>query len=355
MNIEDLKRKLEYINNYTKRINIMEVCGTHTMAIGKHGIRELLNENINLLSGPGCPVCVTPNCYIDYVYDLAVNKNCVIATYGDMIRVPGSRPHITLERAKALGAKVKMVYSSMDAVKYAQSNPEEKVIFLGIGFETTAPATAIAVQQASLMGLKNFYVLSMHKRIEPVMRALLEDKELKIDGFLCPGHVAVITGKKGFGFLTEYNCVSAIAGFEIEEVIWGIYSLVKDLMEGNSNVRNVYGSVVRDEGNITAQNIINEFFCYEDDYWRGLGLIPSSGLKLRENYDAYNIEKLFDVSIDKDEKDTNGCQCGEVLKGKIKPEVCKLFGKVCTPGSPIGPCMVSSEGSCAARYKYGIF
>ena len=351
--MQDLKRKLDFINGYRGQINIMEVCGTHTMAIGKHGIRGLLSENINLLSGPGCPVCVTPDYYIDYIYDLAVNKNCIIATYGDMFRVPGSEASISLEKAKALGADVKMVYSSLDAVKLAKENLGKKVVFLGIGFETTTPATAIAICEAKKLELDNFYVLSMHKRIEPVMRLLLEDRELKIDAFLCPGHVAVIIGLEGFKFLEEYKCVSSIAGFEIDEVINGLYSIILDLYSRSSTVKNVYSSVVRDEGNRTALDIVGRFFTESDDCWRGLGLVAESGYKLKEQFSDYNIEKVFPIKTDGAVKRVNGCKCGEVLKGKIKPEQCTLFGKVCTPESPIGPCMVSGEGSCAARFKYG--
>jgi hydrogenase expression/formation protein HypD len=355
MDVKDLKRKLDFINNYKEHVNIMEVCGTHTMAIGKHGIRGLLTENINLLSGPGCPVCVTPDYYIDYAYDLSVNKNCIVATYGDMIRVPGSQGSISLEKAKALGAEVKMVYSSLDAVKLAIENQEKKVVFLGIGFETTAPATAIAIKEAESLGLENFYVLSMHKRIEPVMRLLLVDDELKIDAFLCPGHVAVIIGENGFKFLEEYKCISAIAGFEVDEVINGLYSIILDLYSNSTAVKNVYSSVVRKEGNSAAQKIIKEYFEESDDYWRGLGIVTGSGLKLKKHHSKFNIEEVFPINTDSIVKRTNGCQCGEVLKGKIKPEQCALFGKVCSPENPIGPCMVSGEGSCAARFKYGNF
>jgi hydrogenase expression/formation protein HypD len=355
MNIQELKRRIDFINSYKDKVNIMEVCGTHTMAIGKHGIRGLLASNINLLSGPGCPVCVTPDYYIDYVYDLAVSKSCLIATYGDMIRVPGTDRHISLEKAKALGAEVKMVYSSLDAVKLAKENPKKKVVFLGIGFETTTPATAIAVGEAYNYELFNFYILSMHKKIEPVMRLLLEDKELKIDAFLCPGHVAVIIGEDGFKFLEDYKCVSSIAGFEVDEVVNGLYSIILDLHSKSTTVKNVYSAVVRKEGNKAAKGIIEEYFYETDDYWRGLGLVSGSGYKLKKEYSKFNIEEIFPINIENVRKRTNGCQCGEVLKGKMTPEQCKLFGKVCNPESPVGPCMVSGEGSCAARYRYGNF
>lgn len=355
MDIEYLKRKLDYINGYNKKINIMEVCGTHTMAIGRHGIRELLAPNINLMSGPGCPVCVTPDYYIDYIYDLAINKNCTIATYGDMIRVPGSQRHISLEKAKALGADVKMVYSSLDALRLAQENRDKKVVFLGVGFETTAPATAVALKEALEHEVSNFYILSMHKRIEPVMRSLLEDKDLCIDAFLCPGHVAVIIGEDGFGFLREYDCISAIAGFEPEEIINGLYCIVKDLINRGSGVKNAYSTVVRKEGNLAAKAIMEEYFDRGDDCWRGLGMIGLSGCKLKAAFKDHDIENIYPLNSQINRNSNNGCQCGEVLKGKLRPEDCVLFGKACTPEAPVGPCMVSGEGSCAARFKYGGF
>jgi hydrogenase expression/formation protein HypD len=347
-----LKHKLQYINGIEKEINIMEVCGTHTMSIGKHGIRELLSQNINLISGPGCPVCVTPDMYIDYIYDLSLKDDIIIATYGDMIRVPGSRPEISLEKAKAKGASIKMVYSSMDAVKLAENNPEKKVVFLGIGFETTAPATAISVIDAASKGLKNYFVLSLHKLVEPVMKVLLEDEDLHIDGFICPGHVAVILGETGFKFLEKKNCCSVIAGFEAEEVIDGLVSIVSSIKKNDFSLKNVYKSLVRPEGNPTALNIINNIFQVEDDYWRGIGLVKQSGLKLREAYKEFDIESLFPADDYRNVKAYSACQCGEVLKGKIKPLECRLFGKVCTPENPVGPCMVSGEGSCSAYYRY---
>jgi hydrogenase expression/formation protein HypD len=351
-NYEGLQAKLKYINSIDRKIKVMEVCGTHTMSIGKHGIRELLSENINLISGPGCPVCVTPDMYIDYIYDLSLKEDIIIATYGDMIRVPGSKPEISLLGAKAKGAKIKMVYSSMDAVKLAEDNPHKKIVFLGIGFETTAPATAISVQEAYAKGLNNYFILSMHKLVEPVMKLLLQDKELHIDAFLCPGHVAVILGEEGFKFLQNSECCSVIAGFEAEEVIDGLVYIVQSINNSDFTLKNAYNTLVRPQGNITALNIIKDTFDIKDDYWRGMGLINLSSLKLKEFYKKYDIEKVYPIEGYKYGRTYSACECGDVLKGKITPKECKLFNKVCTPDNPIGPCMVSSEGSCAAYYRY---
>ncbi|WP_406766534.1 hydrogenase formation protein HypD [Candidatus Clostridium radicumherbarum] len=353
-NMEEIGKILEYINSFDEKINLMEVCGTHTNAISKFGIRSALRENINLISGPGCPVCVTPDLYLDYIYDLSLNEDVIIATYGDMIRVPGSLPSLTLENAKAKGANVKMVYSSMDAVNIAEENPTKKVVFLGIGFETTAPATAIAVREAKEKGLKNFFVLSIHKLVEPVMRLLLEDETLKINGFICPGHVAVVVGEKGFEFLEEYHCPAAIAGFEMDEVLEGIFFIIKSLKEKDFKIKNPYSKLVKPEGNPAAIDLINSTFIKVDDPWRGIGTVSKSGLKLNNEYKEFDIENLYPITV-KNANRNNGCKCGDILKGKLRPSECPLFEKVCTPENPIGPCMVSGEGSCAAYYKYSTF
>lgn len=353
-NISNIKKLIDYINSYSDNINIMEVCGTHTMAISKFGLRSVLNKNINLISGPGCPVCVTPDIYIDYIYELSLKEDIIIATYGDMIRVPGSEPMLTLENAKSKGAAVRMVYSSMDALKIAEENPNKKVVFLGIGFETTAPATAIAVKEAKHRKLQNFYVLSMHKLVEPVMRELLKDESLKLQGFLCPGHVAVVVGEKGFEFLQEYKCASAVAGFDMDEVLLGIAAIIKSIKTSDYSLKNPYSKLVRKEGNLLSQKIIEDTFVRADDSWRGMGVISGSGLKLKEEYESFDIEKLYPLEENNYPKRNNGCSCGDILKGKLKPNECKLFGKVCSPENPIGPCMVSGEGSCAAYYKFTV-
>ena len=351
INYSEAIKKIEIINQYKGKINIMEVCGTHTNAIGKFGIRNLLNPNINLISGPGCPVCVTPDIYIDYIYELALKRDIVIATYGDMLRVPGSNPKKTLENAKALGAKVKIIYSSMDAVEFARLNPSIKVVFLGIGFETTTPATAIAVLEAKEKNITNFYVLSIHKIVEPVMRVLLSDEELKIHGFIIPGHVAVIIGEQGFKFLEEYKCPGVIAGFALEEIVDGILLLINCIKDNKGVVLNAYKKLVRTEGNKAAITLINKVFDKRDDAWRGIGIIPKSGYKLKDEYRDFDIENIYKLDII-ESKSSSLCKCGEVLKGKIKPNQCELYGKACIPENPIGPCMVSEEGSCAAYYRY---
>jgi hydrogenase expression/formation protein HypD len=351
-NFELIKDKLKYINSIDCKINIMEVCGTHTMAIGMHGIRGILSSNINLISGPGCPVCITPDMYIDYIYNLSLKENVMIATYGDMMRVPGTSPDISLQKAKVMGANIKMVYSSMDAVKLAEDNSDKKVVFLGIGFETTAPATAISVQEAYSKGLNNYFVLSLHKLVEPVMKLLLEDKDIKIDAFLCPGHVAAIVGEEGFRFLEDEECLGVIAGFELKEVIDGLYSIVESIKHRDYALKNTYRTLVRPKGNEVALNIIKEVFDIKEDFWRGIGLISASSLKLKEFYRKYDIESIYPVDSFVKLKANSPCQCGEVLKGKLKPTECRLFSKVCTPDNPVGPCMVSSEGSCASYYRY---
>ena len=348
-----LKDKIRYINSFEDKVNLMEVCGTHTVAISKFGIRNILSKNINLISGPGCPVCVTPDIYLDYIYELSLKENVIIVTYGDMIRVPGSEPSITLEKAKAKGAKVRIVYSSIDALEIAKKNSDKKIVFLGIGFETTTPASAVLIKEAAKQKLTNVYVLSLHKLVEPVMRAILEDKTMNIDGFLCPGHVALVTGEKGFDFLKEYDCTGVIAGFELEEIVDGLYQLLINIKCSNNIVSNCYTKLIKREGNMYSQNLIKEVFEIKDDYWRGLGLVNNSGYRIKDIYKAYDIERVYPIII-KETYKKSGCQCGEVLKGKIKPNECKLFKVSCSPENPIGPCMVSGEGTCATYYKYSI-
>jgi hydrogenase expression/formation protein HypD len=348
---QNLKDKIIFLKNYPNKINIMEVCGTHTVAISKFGIRNILNKNINLISGPGCPVCVTPDMYIDYIFDLALKEDIIIATYGDMIRVPGSKMEFTLERAKALGGKVKIVYSSVDVLNIAKNNPDKSVVFLGIGFETTTPASSVLIEEAERLDLENVYLLSLHKLVEPVMRTILEDETLNIKGFLCPGHVALILGERGFDFLREYDCYGVITGFGLEDIIEALYELIINIENKKDHISNCYKKLIKPEGNIYGAKLMMDVFDTKDDYWRGLGIIKDSGLKLKAKFSNHDIEKIYPMNI-KPTNNNKGCQCGEVLTGKIKPNQCKLFSKVCTPEYPVGPCMVSSEGSCAAYYKY---
>ena len=333
-------------------MTLMEVCGTHTMAIARSGLKTLLPGNIRLLSGPGCPVCVTPAEVIDGVLELAMEKNVILTTYGDMLRVPGSNPGDSLLRRRALGARVEIVYSPVDAVTLAKENPGREVVFLGVGFETTAPGTAAAVQMAREQGVENFSLLSMLKTVEPALRALIAMEGFRVDGFLCPGHVASIIGEGGFRFLPEeYGLPGVIAGFAPEEILLAVYRLAKQLTEGQAHLENAYPRAVRPEGNPLARSMLENCFEPRRDLWRGLGSIDNSGLALRPELAAFDAEKKFGLTAAPAAKPT-ACRCGDVICGRLGPEECPLFGRRCTPEDPVGPCMVSSEGACAAAYKY---
>ena len=335
-----------------KKIKIMEVCGTHTMAIAEAGIKQFLPEGVSLISGPGCPVCVTPASKIDGFLELAMRKDIIVTTYGDMIRVPGSTRGDNLARRRAQGAKVEMVYSPVDALKVAEDNPSKQVVFIGVGFETTAPGTAAACIIAQERGLKNFFVLPMLKTVEPALRALEADDDFDIDGFLCPGHVATIIGEKGFEYLpNELKIPGVIAGFETGDILTAVYDLLSMIIDKKHSLKNDYQRGVLYEGNLAAMDIINKVFSPIDDEWRGLGVIKSSGLTFSKEFEKFNAEKRFDIHY-KDVPALAGCKCGEIIKGKKTPAECPLFGKVCTTDDPVGPCMVSSEGACAAYYKY---
>ena len=333
-------------------MTLMEVCGTHTMAMARSGLKSLLPGNIRLLSGPGCPVCVTPAEVIDGVLELAMEKNVILTTYGDMLRVPGSNPGDSLLRRRALGARVEIVYSPVDAVTLAKENPGREVVFLGVGFETTAPGTAAAVQMAREQGVENFSLLSMLKTVEPALRALIAMEGFQVDGFLCPGHVASIIGEGGFRFLPEeYGLPGVIAGFAPEEILLAVYRLAKQLTEGQARLENAYPRAVRPEGNPLARSMLENCFEPRRDLWRGLGSIDNSGLALRPELASFDAEKKFGLTAAPAAKPT-ACRCGDVICGRLGPEECPLFGRRCTPEDPVGPCMVSSEGACAAAYKY---
>ncbi len=336
----------------TLRVKLMEVCGTHTMAIARAGIKSLLPEGTELLSGPGCPVCVTPAAVIDAVLALSEEKNVILTSYGDMLRVPGSRPGDSLRRRRALGAQVETVYSPIDALTIAQKHPEKEVVFLGVGFETTAPGTAAAVLTAHERGVKNFSVWSMLKTVEPALRALLSQEDFAVRGFLCPGHVATVIGAEAFRFLSEeYRMPAVVGGFEPEEILRALVLLLRQLAEGEPRLENAYPRAVRPEGNRLAQRMMKECFEPRRDLWRGLGEIEGSGLGWREELAAFDAEKKFGLRPG-GTADTPGCRCGEVICGRCRPEDCPLFGKRCTPEDPVGPCMVSTEGACAAAYQY---
>lgn len=349
----DAKKILEEIASMKLgNIKLMEVCGTHTMAIAKSGLRSALPENIKLLSGPGCPVCVTPAEVIDAILALAMRENIIIATYGDMIKVPGSEHGKNLGTARALGARVEVVYSPLDAIEIAKENPTSEVVFLGVGFETTAPGTAAAIGVASEEGIKNFSVLSMLKTVEPALRALIAAEDFDIAGFLCPGHVATIIGEGGFEFLaSEFSLPCVIGGFEPEEILVAVHKLLCQIEEENPHIENAYPNGVRSGGNPLARKMVEKYLVPRRDIWRGLGEIEESGLGIREEYAEYDAERKFNIIYVKSEKVTP-CRCGEVICGKMTPRECPLFGRACVPENPVGPCMVSSEGACAAAYKY---
>lgn len=346
-----LTEKIFELAEGKKNLRFMEVCGTHTVSIFRAGIRQILPKNIELVSGPGCPVCVTDDEYIDKAIAYAKNSDVIIATFGDMLKVPGS--HENLSEVQAEGANVKIIYSPQDCLKIAEENPNKKIIFLAVGFETTAPTAAATVLMAKNLNLKNLFFLSAQKLVPPALKMLLNDSAVKVDGFLLPGHVAVVTGTKIFEFLaSDYKIPSVVSGFEAEEILLAILNLLKQIDEKKIFVANEYKSVVKPEGNIAAQKILSEVYEEVDANWRGLGKIKNSGLKMRENFSDFDIEKILPVEVERFSKKT-ACRCGEVLRGIVTPTECPLFGKNCQPLHAVGPCMVSVEGVCAAWYKYG--
>ena len=335
-------------------VRLMEVCGTHTMAIAKSGIKTMLPENVKLLSGPGCPVCVTPPEVIDAALELAMRPDVTVCSYGDMLRVPGSRRGDSLQRRRALGAKVEIVYSPVDAVEMAKKQPGREFVFLGVGFETTAPGTAAAVLTAAEENVENFSVFSMLKTVEPALRALMAQESFDVQGFICPGHVGTILGEKGFEFLPrEYAMPAVIAGFEPEDILLAIYRLLCQISYNKPGLENEYKRAVSREGNVLAQKILYECFEPRRDIWRGLGEIEASGLGLKKELERFDAEKKFSLSFAPAAE--TACRCGQVITGQIPSTACPLFGKACTPEDPLGPCMVSSEGACAAAYKYQVF
>jgi hydrogenase expression/formation protein HypD len=352
--LERIHKAQSLMNTACKKLNrqihIMEVCGTHTVSIFRNGIRSILPKNLKLLSGPGCPVCVTDQGYIDIVLQLAERNDCLIATYGDMIRVPGKNDSLETKQAKA---NVKVILSSEDALQLAKDNPEKIVIFVAVGFETTAPATAVVVKEAVAESIDNFCILSGHKLVVPAMRALLSGKNHNIDAFLCPGHVSVIIGSGAFAEIVEdFDRPCVVAGFEPLQIIKGLAEICCQLSVGNAELKSIYAAVVTEKGNTAAQEIINEYFEPVDGYWRGLGKIEKSTLKLKDKFRQFDAFKRFNIT-EKPSRERKGCRCGEVLCGLIEPPECGLFGQNCTPQEPVGPCMVSSEGACAAWFKYG--
>ena len=331
-------------------INLMEVCGTHTVALARAGIRSLLPDGINLTSGPGCPVCVTANADIDSVIALAKMDGVITTTFGDMMRVPGSTT--TLNDVKAAGHDVRVVYSPLDALRVATDNPDNEVVFIGVGFETTIPLIASVVRRAADEGIGNFSVFTAHKTVPTTLETLVNDPDVRIDGLILPGHVSTIIGMGPYRFLAEkYGIPGVIMGFEPVDLLSGILMLLEMIAGGEPRIVNDYRRGVSDEGNVEAQRLIAETFEPADAAWRGMGTIPDSGLVLREEYRSFDAIERFHPEVEPT-VEPRGCRCGDVLRGVMSPKGCPLFARACSPEHPVGPCMVSSEGSCAAYYKY---
>ncbi len=344
-------------NHSTKPIRLMEFCGGHTHAIMRHGIRQLVPETVEMRAGPGCPVCVTATTDLDKAIALAWLPNVTITTFGDMMRVSGS--YSSLQQTKAEGADVRVVYSTMDAVEIARENPKKSVIFIGIGFETTAPTIAASIIKAQQGGIENFHVFSCLKLTPPVMKALLDSGEVKLDGIICPGHVSVIIGSRPYEFIpADYGVACVISGFEPIDILLCVGKLVEQIEAGQPKVEIAYRRGVKPQGNRKALELMEEVFQIDGANWRGIGIVPQSGLKINQKYEHFDAAKVFSGLLrcarnDKPVREPKGCRCGDILRGVATPFECHLFGKVCTPEKPVGPCMVSSEGACAAYYQYG--
>jgi hydrogenase expression/formation protein HypD len=332
-------------------VRFMEFCGGHTHAIFRHGLRQLLPPEIELRSGPGCPVCVTADVDIDRAIAIARLPGVILTTFGDMLKVPGSAG--SLENAKAEGCDVRIVYSALDAVQIARDQADRSVVFLGIGFETTAPTVAASVQQAAASRVANFHVLSLHKLTPPATRAILDAGEVSLDGVIGPGHVTTIIGSSAWEFLPqEFAIPCAISGFEPLDILRCVASLVDMVAAGRPRVANAYARSVLPEGNRTAQEVMYRVFVVSDAEWRGLGTVRASGLSVRPEYAQFDASLVFPVDVDAP-RSHPGCRCGEVLRGTLEPPSCALFRRACTPAHPVGPCMVSAEGACAAWFQYG--
>ena len=345
--IDFLVKKIHLVSK--RNIRLMEVCGGHTNAIQKFGMPSLLPETIELLSGPGCPVCVTAKQYIDKAIYLSNNPSVIITTYGDLIRVPGSSS--SLEREKAKGADVRIVFSALDSFQIAEKNPNKKIVFLGIGFETTSPATAVTIMEAKKRGVRNYFLLNAHKVMPPAMEALIREG-ITLNGYICPGHVSTITGIDMYKpIVRDYKVGCVITGFEPTDILQSILMLADQFERGEPKLEIQYKRAVRADGNKIALKLMNDIFELKDDNWRGIGIIPQSGFQLKESFVEFDAEKYFTINIPPS-KEEKGCICGEILKGLKKPVDCTLFRKVCNPVNPVGACMVSAEGACQAYYRY---
>ena len=330
-------------------VTLMEVCGSHTYAIGHYGIRKLLPEGIRLISGPGCPVCVTSGRDVDTAMSLAQKKNVIFVTYGDMLRVPGSSGS-SLQKIRAQGADIRVVASTLEAIEIAIHNPANDIIFMGIGFETTSPTVASMVKTCRRKAIKNLSVFSVHKVIPPAIKVLLDDPELAIDGFICPGHVSTIIGFDGYTEIPKRGRAAVITGFEPVDILEGIHMILDQIIKGRFLIENQYSRAVNPQGNTKALEMMGEVFMSVPAEWRGLGIIQGSGLVFNETFSAFNALARFDVPI-MESSDIMGCMCGSILRGVATPHECPLFRHACNPGNPIGPCMVSREGTCSTYYK----
>jgi len=345
-----LVTKIERLS--TKPARLMEFCGGHTVAIMRNGIRQLLPPTVEMLSGPGCPVCVTANVDIDKAIALSRLPNVIITTFGDMIKVPGS--YSSLQQARAEEADIRIVYSTQDALQIARDNSQKSVIFIGVGFETTTPTIAASILQAEQEKIDNFHVLCLLKLCPPIMKTILDMGEIKLDGIVCPGHVSTIIGSHPYEFIPyDYGIACVVSGFEPLDILLSISMLVEQIESGKPRVEIAYRRGVKPEGNTRALELMNTIFEVADASWRGIGPVPASGLKLSTKYERFDAERAFTINLEP-VREAKGCICGAILRGVKTPVDCKLFRKDCTPEHPVGPCMVSSEGACAAYYQYGV-
>jgi len=334
-----------------KPARLMEFCGGHTVAIFKHGLRQLLPDNVEMLSGPGCPVCVTASADLDRAIALGSLPDVIITSFGDMVRVPGSRS--SLQKAKAEGADIRIVYSAQDALAIARDNPDKSIIFIGIGFETTAPTIAASILQAEQEKINNYYVLSLHKVCPPIMKAILDLGEVNLGGIICPGHVSAIIGSHPYQFIADdYGIACAVSGFEPLDILLAVDRLVEQIESGQPKVEIAYRRGVKPEGNQPALRLMETVFEIGKANWRGIGIVPASGLQIKAKYERFDALKNFKIDPGPT-LEPKGCICGSILRGVSTPRDCRLFGETCTPEHPVGPCMVSSEGSCATYYHYG--
>jgi hydrogenase expression/formation protein HypD len=353
MEKSDIRQMAARLKNFNldEPARVMEVCGTHTTEFFKTGVKKLFPENLRLISGPGCPVCVTPNAYIDRIIEIGKVYKPIFATFGDMINIPASRS--SLKKEKAEGLDVEIVYSPLIALNIAEKNPDREVVFLSVGFETTVPTEALTILEAKERNLKNFSLSPGNKLTPPAVKALLSSGETRIDGFILPGHVSAIIGVRGWRFIAEeYGMPCVVAGFEDRDLVGATLLLAQMLKNKRCDILNAYTRVVKENGNERAQEVMDRVFSTGDAEWRGIGVIPESACEIREGFGEFDAFRKFPVSPP-EPVEPKGCRCGEVLTGLISPIECGLFAKGCTPEHPVGPCMVSTEGSCAAYYKYG--